>query len=76
MKGKGTADLFLLNGHVDVVPAGDTKQWTYPPYSGHIINGDFMDAGQQMKGGNVSLLFALEALHALQIPLKRRCRVS
>ncbi|KWZ65072.1 peptidase [Bacillus altitudinis] len=71
LKGKGGGKSILLNGHVDVVPAGDTNQWTYPPYSGHIINGRLYGRGAtDMKGGNVSLLFALEALHALQIPLK------
>ncbi|MEC2039497.1 peptidase [Bacillus altitudinis] len=71
LKGKGGGKSILLNGHVDVVPAGDANQWTYPPYSGHIINGRLYGRGAtDMKGGNVSLLFALEALHALQIPLK------
>ncbi|MFS0655518.1 peptidase [Bacillus sp. 179-C3.3 HS] len=71
LKGTGGGKSILLNGHVDVVPAGDLKQWTYPPYSGHIINGRLYGRGAtDMKGGNVSLLFALMAIRALQIPLK------
>lgn len=48
LKGKGGGKSILLNGHVDVVPAGDTNQWTYPPYSGHIINGRLYGRGQQI----------------------------
>ncbi|MGE6631632.1 peptidase [Bacillus sp. NPDC077027] len=70
-RGKGKGKSILLNGHVDVVPEGDHKQWTYPPYSGHIVNGRLYGRGAtDMKGGNVSLLLALEAFHALDITLK------
>ncbi|WBU60539.1 succinyl-diaminopimelate desuccinylase [Paracoccus albus] len=33
---KGAARTFGFNGHVDVVPPGDTASWTHPPFSGHV----------------------------------------
>lgn len=34
---KGTEKPFIVfAGHTDVVPTGDVKQWTYPPFSAHI----------------------------------------
>ena len=34
--GKGKP-VIILNGHTDVVPPGDLSKWTYPPFSGRII---------------------------------------
>lgn len=35
----------VLNGHVDVVPAGDHDAWTYPPYGGVIEDGRLYGRG-------------------------------
>ncbi|MXV63946.1 ArgE/DapE family deacylase [Natronorubrum sp. JWXQ-INN-674] len=35
----------VLNGHLDVVPAGDPDEWTYPPYGGVIEDGRLYGRG-------------------------------
>ncbi|TYL37824.1 acetylornithine deacetylase [Natronococcus pandeyae] len=42
----------VLNGHLDVVPAGDPDEWTYPPYDGVIDDGRLYGRGSvDMKTG-------------------------
>lgn len=61
----------MLNGHVDVVPAGDLTQWDIDPYLGEIIDGKMYGRGTtDMKGGNLSLYLAIEAIKELGIKLK------
>lgn len=70
-KGTGKGRSIVLNGHVDVVPAGDILQWDDHPYSGEIMDGKMYGRGvTDMKGGNVSLLLAIEVLKELGIRLK------
>lgn len=70
-KGTGGGRSLILNGHIDVVPAGDAEQWVYDPYSGKVIDGKLCGRGAtDMKGGNVALLLALSALQDLGIDLK------
>lgn len=71
LKGKGGGKSLVLNGHIDVVPAGDLKAWSDDPYSGTIKGGKLYGRGStDMKGGNVALLFALESLVKNGIKLK------
>jgi acetylornithine deacetylase len=71
LKGAGGGKSMLLNGHIDVVPAGDLFTWKDDPFSGLIQGGKLYGRGAtDMKGGNVALLFALEALIANGIKLK------
>jgi acetylornithine deacetylase len=71
LKGKGKGRSIILNGHIDVVPAGDREQWDEDPYSGKVKDGKMFGRGvTDMKGGNVSLLLAIQAIQALNIPLK------
>lgn len=37
--------MLVLNGHLDVVPAGDPGEWTYPPYEGVIEDGRLYGRG-------------------------------
>ncbi len=70
-KGSGGGKSLILNGHIDVVPEGDIAYWDADPYSGLLIDGKVYGRGTtDMKGGNVSLLLALEAIHELNIRLK------
>lgn len=53
----------LLNGHVDVVPAGDEADWPHPPWSGKVVDGRLWGRGSSdMKGGLVAGIGALRAL--------------
>jgi succinyl-diaminopimelate desuccinylase len=49
----GTAAPHLMfAGHTDVVPTGDEKAWTHPPFSGAVDNGQLYGRGAvDMKGG-------------------------
>jgi acetylornithine deacetylase len=70
-KGSGGGKSILLNGHIDVVPEGDVTQWNYEPYGAEVVDGKMYGRGTtDMKGGSVALLLAIEAVSALNIPLK------
>jgi acetylornithine deacetylase len=70
-KGTGGGKSIIVNGHIDVVPEGDASQWTHEPYSAEIKDGKMYGRGtSDMKGGSVALLLAIEAIEALEIPLK------
>ena len=62
----------VLNGHIDVVPAGDLSQWQdAAPYSGRVENGLLYGRGAcDMKGGLACNLFAVKAIQAAGIQLK------
>ena len=71
LKGSGGGKSMILNGHIDVVPEGDLKQWEYHPYAGEKIENRIYGRGTtDMKGGNVSLMLAIEAIVATGISLK------
>lgn len=71
LKGAGGGKSIILNGHIDVVPEGDLKQWEEDPYQGVIKDGKLYGRGStDMKGGNVALLTAIEAIKANGIKLK------
>ncbi len=71
LKGTGGGPSIVLNGHVDVVPAGDVTQWEYDPYEARVEDGKMYGRGTtDMKGGNLSLYLAVEAIKQLNIKLK------
>jgi succinyl-diaminopimelate desuccinylase len=52
----------LLGGHIDVVPAGDESQWSYPPFEGVLRGGRLYGRGSaDMKSGLAAILKAIEA---------------
>ncbi|NIH80429.1 M20 family metallopeptidase [Amycolatopsis viridis] len=60
----------VLNGHVDVVPAGDEQAWSRPPHSGARAGGKVHGRGSvDMKGGIAAGLYALAALEDLRADL-------
>ncbi|ERN53721.1 peptidase [Alkalihalophilus marmarensis] len=71
LKGTGGGRSIILNGHIDVVPAGDVTQWRDHPYSGVVKDGKMYGRGvTDMKGGNVALLLAIQAIQEANIALK------
>ena len=60
----------ILNGHIDVVPEGDVNQWEHHPYSGENRNRIYGRGTTDMKGGNVALILAMEAIIESNIELK------
>ena len=56
----------ILNGHVDVVSAGDESLWRLPPWRGALENGKVHGRGScDMKAGVTAGIFALAALRNL-----------
>lgn len=71
LAGTGKGHSIILNGHVDVVPPGDLNSWDEDPYSGVIKDGKVYGRGAtDMKGGNLSLLIALETIVDMNVKLK------
>ena len=69
--GPGGGRSLMLNGHLDVVPPGDLGAWSAEPYSGTVADGYVYGRGAcDMKGGVVSALFALLALHRSGLRLR------
>ncbi|OIB58068.1 M20 family metallopeptidase [Natrialba sp. SSL1] len=58
----------VLNGHLDVVPAGDPDEWTYPPYGGVIEDGRLYGRGSvDMKTAiAIAMLTALNLRSAIE----------
>jgi acetylornithine deacetylase len=60
--GDGDGPTVVLNGHVDVVPPGDTG-WTTSPWSGQVRDGRVLGRGAcDMKAGLACQLLAVKAL--------------
>lgn len=60
----------VLNGHIDVVPAGDNELWRHDPFGGVRENGRLWGRGAaDMKGGVVAAMFAVRALRDAGVQL-------
>jgi acetylornithine deacetylase len=56
----------ILNGHLDVVSAGNVDLWTRPPFGGTVQNGRLYGRGAcDMKSGVSAAVFAVQALKKL-----------
>ena len=52
LAGAGGGRSLILNGHVDVVPAGDASAWPHDPWGGELEGGNLWGRGAcDMKGG-------------------------
>ena len=70
IRGAGGGRSLVVNGHIDVVDAGDHSRWSFPPFAADVRDGRIYGRGSvDMKGGIGAALFALEALHACGIRL-------
>ncbi len=53
----------ILNGHVDVVPAGKREGWKFDPFCGDVVDGKIRGRGaSDMKAGVAGLLFTMRLL--------------
>jgi acetylornithine deacetylase len=76
LEGTGDGPTLLLNGHVDVVPAGDEALWTHPPYEGVVEDGRIYGRGAlDMKGPLMAGLFAMRAVADAGLRLKGSVRL-
>jgi acetylornithine deacetylase len=77
MGGEPEGHSLIFNGHVDVVPAGEEANWTYPPWQGSIDDGRVYGRGTaDMKGGLCCALFAAKALNDAGVRLKGRLMIE
>lgn len=59
----GDGPTLILNGHMDVVPAGDLKKWSWDPFGGELQDGYLLGRGaSDMKAGLAGLLVSLKRL--------------
>ena len=58
--GKEDGFHMIMNGHIDVVPAGNPAGWDFDPYSGAITDTQILGRGSSdMKAGVAGILFAM-----------------
>lgn len=70
LRGTGGGRSLLVNGHIDVVAAGDEANWTSPPFAAELVDGRVVGRGAcDMKGGIAAALFALRALRETETTL-------
>jgi acetylornithine deacetylase len=68
--GAGGGRSLIVNGHIDVVDAGERSRWTSPPFEADVRDGRIYGRGAvDMKGGIGAALFALESLQACGVRL-------
>lgn len=71
IEGTGSGRSLILNGHVDVVPAGDRERWRGDPFSGAVADGNVWGRGAaDMKAGLVAQAYAARALREAGVALR------
>jgi succinyl-diaminopimelate desuccinylase len=76
LKGTGDKPALVFNGHLDVVPVGDTP-WTHDPFAGVQVDGRLYGRGSSdMKSGLMAMVMAADALKRAGVPLKGDLIVS
>lgn len=61
--GSGPGRTLMFEGHVDVVTPGDPQAWSFPPFSGNIVDARLLGRGAaDMKSGVAAAMLATRAL--------------
>jgi len=75
LPGRSRRPLVHLNGHLDVVPAGEG--WTEDPFGGTVKNDRIYGRGScDMKGGIAAAVYAVEAIRRADIELDGTVEIS
>jgi acetylornithine deacetylase len=71
--GASAGPSLILNGHTDVVPAGELDRWQYDPWRATVANGRVYGRGAlDMKGGLACGIAAIAAIRAAGVQLRGR----
>ncbi len=71
LPGAGGGPSIAINGHIDVVPAGEESAWMYPPFSGTRADGRIYGRGStDMKGGLIAGIGAILAIQRAGVRLR------
>ena len=71
LTGSGGGPSMALNGHVDVVPTGDTAAWQHDPFGGEISDDKLWGRGAcDMKGGVAAMIQAVKIIQQCGLRLK------
>jgi len=61
--GSGSGPLYVMNGHLDIVPVPEDEEWEHPPFEAVVADGKLHGRGSfDMKGGCASLMWAAARL--------------
>ncbi|QNK79978.1 M20 family metallopeptidase [Nakamurella sp. PAMC28650] len=61
--GRHPARTLMFEGHVDVVTPGDVESWSFPPFSGDVVDGRLLGRGSaDMKSGVAAMIHAARAV--------------
>lgn len=75
--GRGEGRTLILNGHIDVVPAGEPGRWTCPPWRATRKGGRLYGRGTaDTKGGLSCALFAAKAIREAGVGLEGALQVQ
>ncbi|MEX2291365.1 MAG: ArgE/DapE family deacylase [Mycobacteriales bacterium] len=75
--GTGDGPVVVLNGHLDVVPAGAADLWTVGPWEGTVRGGRVFGRGAcDMKGGLACQVLAVQALRQAGVRLRGRVQLQ
>jgi acetylornithine deacetylase len=70
LAGRGGGPSLVFNGHIDVVSAEPRSEWASDPFVASIRDGRLYGRGAcDMKGGIAAMVFAVEVLSSLGVPL-------
>lgn len=75
--GAGPGPHLVLNGHLDVFPAGDRARWTVDPFGGEVRDGKLYGRGaNDMKAGVTASLITFATLQAMRDQLRGRLTLT
>lgn len=71
LEGDGSGPSLLFMSHLDVVPVGEESAWSYPPFSGELVDGKIWGRGSSdCKSVTTAAYFATVLLKRAGLPLK------
>ena len=74
--GEGNGPVLAFDGHSDVVHPGDESSWTYPPFSGTVVDGKLYGRGvTDMKAGLMAAVIAMIRLKNKNIAIQGTIRL-